>query len=246
MSRLILIRHAQSVADSVIETMRRDPIYRTFQESLRDELLTETRRTMARELHFKYHLPCSINDAELVPESISQIKTLGRFLETVEVQPQKIWCSPLVRACATLQHLKVIYPILASGTVTFDNRLAERQRGDEAARFADIQIYLALNQSEFLRKMNCPPLGYAPPGGESLQDVQARSVLALQEILTELCYGDTLVVTHHSVICSLRSQLEQWPEDDFLRKLIGDKPPNCGVLVYNAVGGGVKLVHRSW
>lgn len=79
-----------------------------------------------------------------------------------------------------------------------------------------------------------------------MSDVRVRASLILQEILAESRYGDNLVVTHHSVISALRNQIEKWPESDFLKKLIGDKPPNCGVAVYNSAGDAVSLVSCSW
>ncbi|MEW6617680.1 MAG: histidine phosphatase family protein [Patescibacteria group bacterium] len=191
-------------------------------------------------------MPCDINDVGLTLEGIQQISNLSRILAAIGTRPKNIWCSPLRRTRATLEHLNVFCPDFAKATVAFDDRLIERQRGYEAAAFADLQLYLALNPRELAQKKRCPPLHYAPPGGESLRDVRVQAGLLLQEILVESRYGDNLVVTHHSVISLLRSQLEKWPESDFLTKLIGDKPPNCGVVVYNSVGDAVSLVSCSW
>jgi len=246
MARLFLIRHAQSIVDTVVATMCCDPLYQVFQEILQEDLPTETKQTVAQELHLRHCLPCSINDAKLSPESDGQIKLLGHFLETVRAQPRKVWCSPLTRARATLERLNIIYPMLTGCATILDNRLIERQRGDDAGKFADLRIYLVLNQHEHLRKLGCQPLTYAPPGGESLQGVRERASLVLREILPESRNNDVVVFTHHTVICSLRGQLEQWPESAFLKKLVGDRAPNCGVLQYSVVGGDVKLVQRSW
>lgn len=246
MSRLFLIRHGRTVVDSMVEEMHRDPLYESFLDLLKDEAATNKRRIIAGILHRKYHPYCNIDELGLAPEGYRQIGQLHQALVGMRARFSRTWCSPVLRARSTLERLVESGPPFSGARVAYDSRLVERQRGYEAGKFVDLQLFLALNQDEFKRKSNSISMEYRPPGGESLLDVQFRAKVVLEEIRPALRGGDVALVTHHCVINALCGHIEGWSDSHCLERLANDKPPNCGFVVYGLADAGMHLVQRSW
>jgi probable phosphoglycerate mutase len=105
-----------------------------------------------------------------------------------------IYSSPLVRAKETARLIKVFHP---SAPLYEDEELVEMDLGEfegiEGPRWAE-------KHADFRQAWRDNPASVTMPGGESLQQVQARAVAALERIAHSYPLGSTLLFCSHNFV----------------------------------------------
>ncbi len=135
----------------------------------------------------KYH---GANDVDLSPTGVRQFEVLAEHLTAVELSA--IYASPLTRARRGAE-------IIARGRQTSVSAVAAFRELDfghwEGLSFAEIAAKYPEELNQRLQDLT----GYRIPQGESLADVQARALPALQELVTRHQGEQFLIVAHAGI-----------------------------------------------
>lgn len=86
---------------------------------------------------------------------------------------------------------------------------------------------------------------YRPPGGESRPDVRQRVGLFFDALNRDYVGYRVLVVCHSVVVLAIRSLIERWGEDQYMKTDMEDDVKNCGITSYERVNNR-KLVLREY
>lgn len=204
-SRLVLVRHGQSVGNLADEDAHRRELER---------------------IELDYRDP----DTPLSEAGEQQALSLGVHLGGLSSseQPQIILTSPYVRARTTAQ--VALERAGLEHKLVFDERLREREFGafdrltrrgvqsrfpDEAARLEDLGKFY-----------------FRPPGGESWADVALRVRSLLADIRAEYDGASVWAFSHQAVIMVFRYVLEQLDENQILEINASEPLPNCSMTSY--------------
>lgn len=134
---------------------------------------------------------------------------------------QAIYSSDLLRAIQTADPLAK----RAGIPVNLDPRLREIHQGEwQGMRVEDIRVRYA----ERFQQRRANPLAIAPPGGETVLQVQERVYQSLDDILLRHPDETVAIVAHGFVIAVLRLRLENHP----LEKVWSLIPPNGKWFTY--------------
>lgn len=138
-------------------------------------------------------------DTPLNERGREQACQLARELSGVDIQA--IYSSDLQRAMETAQPLA-----LAAGLqIHTDVRLREINQGEwQGLRLNEIQARYA----ELYQRREQDPLDIAPPGGESILQMQQRAFKVLDEILQQHAGETVAIVCHGLTIAVIRVRLE--------------------------------------
>ncbi len=168
-------------------------------------------------------------DAELSPEGRKQARLTGEFLAPYPVDA--VYSSPLRRACQTAEAIAGLHR-LAVGVV---EDLAEVDVGRwEGMTWAEVQDLYPNEYQAFTTDAGIHPYH----GGESLENVRARSVPALNGLLEENA-GRTIAVVAHNVVNRVYlAHLMEIPLSQY-RNIPQD---NCGVNVLRHQDGRTQIV----
>ena len=132
------------------------------------------------------------DDLMLTPHGVRQAE-LARDSVAAGWVPNAVYCSPLTRCVRTAD-------IIASAF----RRDAQSHHGLNDINYGTWQgmavTEVAQRWPEKLSRWHSAPHTMRPPGGETLQEVQARAVDALQSIVHAHRHGIVVLVTHDSVI----------------------------------------------
>jgi broad specificity phosphatase PhoE len=138
----------------------------------------------------------------------------ARFLaEALRAEPiGAIYASDLARAVDTATEIARFHGL----PVQRDARLREIDQGRwEGLTVAEIRE----RDAELHRRWESEPLAVTLPGGESVEDVQRRSLAALREILARHRGSLICLVTHKVVLTVIRCALTGAPLEQALRRL---------------------------
>lgn len=157
-------------------------------------------------------------DTPLNAEGRRQASVLAELLRDEPIAA--IYASDLARAADTAVAIARLHGV----RVRRDPRLREIYQGEwEGLTAAEIRLRYA----ELLDCWEAAPLGITLPGGESIADVQRRSIAALREILARHGPEMVCIVTHKVTLTVIRCELTGEPLEPALRRL----PPNASFEV---------------
>jgi probable phosphoglycerate mutase len=121
-----------------------------------------------------------------------------------------IYSSPLVRAVETARLIRVFHP---SAPFFKEEGLAEMDLGDFEGMEAG---HWVAEHADFIKSWRETPACVRMPGGENLQEVQARAVSTLERIAKPYPMGSTLLLcSHNFVIRTILCYALQIPLDRF-------------------------------
>ena len=148
------------------------------------------------------------SDVPLNQKGVEQANALASALR--EESLAAIYSSPLVRAKETARLIKVFHP---SAPLYEDEGLVEMDLGEfegiEGPRWAE-------KHADFRKAWRDNPASVTMPGGESLKEVQARAVAALERITQSYPLGSTLLIcSHNFVILTILCHALEIPLDRF-------------------------------
>ncbi len=148
------------------------------------------------------------SDVPLNQKGVEQANALASALRKESLTA--IYSSPLVRAKETARLIKVFHP---SSPLYEDEGLVEMDLGEfegiEGPRWAE-------KHADFRQAWRDNPASVTMPGGECLQEVQARSLVALERITHSYPLESTLLVcSHNFVILTILCHALEIPLDRF-------------------------------
>lgn len=144
-------------------------------------------------------------DVPLNSLGLEQAQRLANELAGAGIQV--IYTSDMQRALQTVEPLARLTGL----PVSIDPRLREINVGDwQGLLVSDI----AARYGELFYRRQTDPAAFAPPGGETLKQVQSRAYLVLDEILERHPHETVAIVGHGFVIALLRLRLENRPVAD--------------------------------
>ena len=123
---------------------------------------------------------------ELTPKGLADSKLVTRFLKDKNVDV--VFSSPFKRAVDTIRD----FAQTSGLPIHLEDGFRERRIGEGWMEDEDFTAFCERQWSDF---------DYKRPGGESLREVQARNVAALERLLSQYG-GKTLVVGTHGVALS--------------------------------------------
>lgn len=120
---------------------------------------------------------------------------------------QAVYASDMQRALQTVEPLARLTGL----PVCIDPRLREIHVGDwQGLLVSDI----VARYGELFHSRKANPSAFAPPGGETLKQVQQRAYKVLDEILEQHPHDTVAIVGHGFVIALLRLRLEHQPVEN--------------------------------
>jgi broad specificity phosphatase PhoE len=132
------------------------------------------------------------SDVPLNRKGVEQASALASALRGESIAA--IYSSPLARAKETARLIQVFHP---TAPLHEEEGLAEMDLGEfegiEGPRWAE-------QNPEFRRAWRENPASVSMPGGESLEQVQARAVAALGRITRSHPHGSTLLICSHNFV----------------------------------------------
>jgi broad specificity phosphatase PhoE len=186
-----------------------------------------------------------------IPNAIETGKRLKEYLEV----PDKVVVSPYLRTQLSLKALQTGWPELTDVSTFTEPRIREQEYGKRAA-INDWKLYTTLNPEQAWYRKMASGYEYRHDGGESFLDLRERvrdflqdstriQVLGMLNANTQ-APGKILLVTHHLTIMAIRSLLEGWDRETFLRLDRDERPPNCSVTTYTpSKAGSMRLSHKN-
>ncbi|MDX2357333.1 histidine phosphatase family protein [Dietzia sp. PP-33] len=214
LSRLLLVRHGQSVGNIAVD---------------------EARAAGAHRLDLDHRDA----DTPLSDAGRDQAASVGAWLRDLPADDRPtVWLtSPYRRAADT-----AAVALEAAGyeaTLIADERLRERDLGILDG-FTGHGIRHRFPE-EADRRDRIGKFYYRPPGGESWTDVLLRVRYLLTDLRGRFAGQQVCVFSHQAVIMSFRVALEQMAEHDVLRVDREDPLPNCSVTGYRLGTGSLEL-----
>jgi probable phosphoglycerate mutase len=186
-------------------------------------------------------------DAE-VPLTVlgeEQAAALGAWLAALPADdlPQVVITSPYLRARETWR-IAAGSSGLALPESRTDDRLVDRLLGDleMLTRAAITQRFPA----EAARRSEAGEYLYAPPGGESFADVEARLASFLADLNREHAGDRVVVVAHDAVVLMMRAVVEKLDWDGVIAvERASGSVRNASISQFAARDGWLELVHYN-
>ncbi len=146
---------------------------------------------------------------ELTPLGQHQAQALGQHLARVCGPPSRIYCSPLVRAQATLAEIQAIWPTAWPGPDACPTEWEPRLMEIELGIFSGLTWPEAQNQFPNLCDRLLQQLDWLPiPGAESPQDCRDRATAFCQTQLRNCTESDRVwIITHAGIMPHLLAVL---------------------------------------
>ena len=241
-SQLIIVRHAESELNVLLQDIVNDPEFRKLKELLRTNPYSGVVRKIAEKLRQKYAGRMVADylvglTAEGERQALKTGAKLGQIIEPSEINV--IFVSPYARALQTLEKLKETWPKLnnvRTSSVFVEDALREQEMG-LAHTYGSFVLFFALNDQD--RNMYYvdayAPYFYRFPNGESVADLRARVNSWYDRVMLEHRGRTVLVVSHGRTISAIRARIENWSSQRFIDEHVDGKVHNCGVSIYRDI-----------
>ncbi len=185
------------------------------------------------ELPYNGKLYYGHTDYPLSVEGIERAKILREDLKGINFD--HIFSSNLMRA---LQTAEIIVPG-RTAEIEQVNGLSEINLGDwEGKTFDEVRE----TWNELYEARGCSFDSVAPPNGESFKDLQKRTVMAFEEILSRCTTGNILIVSHGGVMWTLMCNYFSLKLND----IFFYPTEFCGLHVLSRSDGMMKLIRYNW
>lgn len=167
-------------------------------------------------------------DSPLSEVGVEQAQALARWFarQSAERRPQRIICSPYLRARQTARPIADALAI----PLQFDERLREKEFGllDRLTVHGIHHHYPDLAE----RRARVGKFYFRPPGGESWCDVILRLRYLLDGLWQYAADDAVLLIGHQVTVNCVRYVLEQLDEEAILAIDRAGDVPNCGLTCY--------------
>ncbi len=244
---LTLIRHDVSAYNHAKLLKEKDPLYQEFRAAYEENYRSDNTERLAHEVWKHFSLGLGDFDTPLAPVAegqLSQAQQMATNLRVLIPAPDVVFVSPYKRTYQTLDRMIDGWPELREARFVEDERLREQEHGLSLI-FNDWRVFNALYPDQKMLRDLEGPFWYRFPQGENVPDVKERMRSWLNTLIREYYEQNVIAVTHHLAILSLRSNLERWSAEEFLRVDREEKPINAGATIYRGkpnVGRDGRLV----
>jgi broad specificity phosphatase PhoE len=179
----------------------------------------------------------------LTPLGGKQAAAVGRWLAAVPSPPQVVITSPYLRARETWR-IAAAASGLELPPSTTDDRLVDRLMGDLELMTA--AAVAARFPAEAARRSAAGEYRYAPPGGESFADVEARLGSFVTDLNRDQAGKRVIVVAHDAVVLMTRAVIESlsWDEVVELERSAGSVR-NASITRFVERDGRLALDHYN-
>jgi broad specificity phosphatase PhoE len=231
-TELLLIRHAQSVYNTLKTKKDADPEYSQFRKLFEIDRLNPKVRDLALLLNDRYSLGVSDRDTPITARGIEQARITGRRMcESEAACPEIVFVSPYQRTKETLRHLMEEWPELAGARVIEDERIREQDHG-LALIYNDWRIYQVMHPEQGKLHDLLGDYDYRYLNGENIPDVRQRNLSWIATLIREFAGKRVMAMTHHLTILATRANFERLSPEQFKHLDENEKPLNCGVTRY--------------
>ncbi len=115
--------------------------------------------------------------------------------------------------------------------------------------YNDWRVFCVFNPSQALLFKREGDYFYRHLNGENKADVKDRIRDFIATLIRENAGKNVLLISHHLTLLAIRSNLERWLPEEFLRIDKEEKPINCGVTIYQGdpkQGKDGKLILKTY
>lgn len=167
---------------------------------------------------------------------------LGRRIASEPSQlPELVYVSPFLRARQTADLLlHELGPAAEQIPVRVDDRLGDKRTGQ--LELLTPEAIAAGFPEEFEKLTALGPVGYRPPGGESLWDVADRLRSFWDDLQAAAGGLRVLIVGHDATVLMLRALTEEMTEAQVLELMAHDPVSNATITTWEPVAGQLRLV----
>jgi ribonuclease H / adenosylcobalamin/alpha-ribazole phosphatase len=231
-SHLVIIRHGESAYNALRAEKARSDLYQAFLASFEADYRSSKTVELALEVRKQFALGCSDYATPLSVRGQEQACITGyRLAETGIPKPDVVFVSPYLRTNETFQGLVSGGWDTADARVVQEDRIREQEHG-LSLLYSDWRVFHALHPEQAELHAQLGPYWYQYPQGESVSMVRDRVRSFMNTLVREHCGQVVYLVSHHLTKLSVRSLLERWPPEEFIRVDNEEKPVNCGITHY--------------
>ncbi|MBP6924651.1 MAG: histidine phosphatase family protein [Candidatus Pacebacteria bacterium] len=248
-SHLVIIRHGESAYNALRAEKARSELYQEFLASFKADYRSSNTVELAHEVRRQFALEYSDYATPLSERGRKQALVTGcSLIETHIPKPDVVFVSPYLRTNQTFQGLLDGGWDVAGARVVQEDRIREQEHG-LSLLYSDWRVFHALHPEQAELHSQLGPYWYQYPQGESVSMVRDRVRSFMNTLVREHSGQVVCLVSHHLTKLSIRSLLERWPPEEFIRVDIHEKPVNCGITHYMGdpdSGLGGKLVLKEY
>ncbi len=236
---LTIIRHGESAYNLLKVKKKENKEYekftvlftKEFEKAKSTDWPSKKLKELANKIWKNNELLYSDYKTPLTDNGLEQARKAGANLKKMIPKPDVIYFSPHLRARETLKGLIQSWPELANVKRISEERIREQEHGLQLL-FNDWRVFCTLNPLQALLFKKEGDYFYRHPNGENKADVRDRIRSFVSTLIRENAGENVLVISHHLVLLAIRSNLERWLPEEFMRVDKEEKPVNCGVTIY--------------
>lgn len=231
-SHLVIFRHAESAYNALRAQKANSELYQAFLTSFKADYRSKETVELAQQVREKFALLCSDYTTPISDFGRQQALATGnRFSEADIPMPDIVYVSPYLRTNETLEELREGGMDIGNARIIQEDRIREQEHG-LSLLYSDWRVFHALHpeQKELYDQQGA--YWYQYPQGESVSMLRDRVRSFVNTLVREHSGQVVYVVSHHLTKLSIRSLLERWPPEEFIRVDNNEKPVNCGITHY--------------
>jgi broad specificity phosphatase PhoE len=231
-SHLVIIRHGESAYNALRAEKAASELYQEFLAAFESDYRSSRTVELAKQVRSQFALGCSDYATPLSKRGQDQARTTGhRLSETGIPKPDVVFVSPYLRTNETFRGILGGGFDIADARVVQEDRIREQEHG-LSLLYSDWRVFHALHPEQAELHHQLGPYWYQYPQGESVSMVRDRVRSFMNTLVREYAGEVVYLVSHHLTKLSVRSLLERWSPEEFIRVDNDEKPVNCGITHY--------------
>ncbi len=230
--QLVVIRHGESAYNALRRLKQNDRLYQSFVRAFKANYRSDETKSLALLVKGRFALISSDYNTPLSGAGEEQARLTGARLCEVVAPPDVVFVSPYVRTNQTLEAACAGGLDITGAKVVQEDRIREQEHG-LSLLYSDWRVFHALHPEQKELHDQQGPYWYQYPQGESVSDLRDRVRSFMNTLVREHSGQVVYLFSHHLTKLSIRSLLERWSPEEFIRVDEEEKPINCGVTVYN-------------
>lgn len=245
---LVIIRHGESAYNALRKQKQNDVLYQEFIAAFTRDYRSQETVELAIRVKHRFALDCSDYQTPISEEGMRQSQVTGGRVPDDIPPPDVVFVSPYLRTNQTLEGLIIGGLNINEAPVVQEDRIREQEHG-LSLLYSDWRVFHALHPEQKELHDQQGPYWYQYPQGESVSNLRDRVRSFMNTLVREYSGQVVYLVSHHLTKLSIRSLLERWPPEEFIRVDNEEKPVNCGITHYRcdpALGDGGKLVLKDY
>lgn len=229
---LVIIRHGESAYNALRAQKAQSDLYHEFLAEFEAGTRSDRVYHLALKVKEEFALGYSDYATPLSERGAEQAYLTGQRMEERGFpKPDVVFISPYKRTNDTFQGLVAGGWNTAGAREVQEDRIREQEHG-LSLLYSDWRVFHALHPEQAELHSQLGPYWYQFPQGESVSMVRDRVRSFMNTLVREHRGQVVYLVSHHLTKLSIRSLLERWPHEEFIRVDHDEKPVNCGITHY--------------